>query len=113
MYQEQMLERRSFAYPPFTRMVIIYLKHRHADIVDALARDAAVRLRTHFGSRVLGPDEPPIARVQSLFIRRIILKLETQLPLSQVRKHLIAVRTELLAEHAYSSAQIFFDVDPL
>lgn len=113
MYQEQMLERRSFAYPPFTRMVIIYLKHRHADIVDALARDAAVRLRTHFGSRVLGPDEPPIARVQSLFIRRIILKLETQLPLPQVRKRLIAVRTELLAEHAYSSAQIFFDVDPL
>ena len=113
MYQEQMLERRSFAYPPFTRMVIIYLKHRHASVIDTLARDAAIRLHKHFGSRVLGPDEPPVARVQSLFIRRIILKLETALPLAKVRQTLLQTKTELLAEHAYSSAQIYFDVDPL
>lgn len=113
MYQEQMLERRSFSYPPFTRMVIVYMKHRHASVVDTLARDAAIRFRQHFGSRVLGPDEPPVARMQSLFIRRIILKLEPQLPLQQARQRLMGVRTDLLAEQAYSSAQIYFDVDPL
>ena len=113
MYQEQMTERRDFAYPPFTRMIIVYMKHRQASVIDTLARDATIRLRTHFGSRVLGPDEPPVARIHSLHIRRIILKLETTLPLAKVRQLLMQTRTELLAEHAYSSAQIYFDVDPL
>lgn len=113
MYQSQMLERRDFSYPPFTRMIILYMKHRHVSIVEDLARDAAQRLRSHFGSRVLGPDEPPIPRIQSLFIRRVILKIEHTMPLAQVRKILSQTRTDLLSEHAYSAAHIYFDVDPV
>ena len=113
MYQSQMLERRDFSYPPFTRMIILYMKHRHVSIVEDLARDATQRLRSHFGSRVLGPDEPPIPRIQSLFIRRVILKIEHTMPLAQVRKILSQTRTDLLSEHAYSAAHIYFDVDPV
>lgn len=113
MYQSQMLERRDFSYPPFTRMIILYMKHRHVSIVEDLARDAAQRLRSHFGSRVLGPDEPPIPRIQSLFIRRVILKIEHTMPLAQVRKILSQTRIDLLSEHAYSAAHIYFDVDPV
>ena len=113
MYQSQMLERREFSYPPFTRMIVLYIKHRHASTVDDLARDAAQRLRLHFGSRVLGPDEPPIPRVQSLFIRRVLLKLEHTMPLAQVRQILQQTRTALLSEHAYGAAHLYFDVDPV
>lgn len=113
MYQEQMTERRSFAYPPFARMVVIYFKHRQASIIDTMARDAAQRLRLQLGSRVLGPDEPPIARIQSLFIRRVILKLENTLPLSQVRSLLWQLKSDLLADSNYHGASVYFDVDPL
>ena len=113
LYQEQMVERREFSYPPFIRLVIVYFKHRHATTVDNLARDASLRLRKAFGTRVLGPDEPPVARIQSLFIRRILLKLENTIPLAKARQILMQTRSDLLAERAYGSAHIYFDVDPL
>ena len=113
MYTMQMTERRQFAYPPFVRLIMMYMKHRNFATIDALSRDATLRLRQHFGTRVLGPDEPPVARVHNMFIRRVIVKLESTLPLSQARHLMQQVRTDLLSQRHYSSATIYFDVDPL
>lgn len=112
-YHEQMLERREFGYPPFTRIIIVYFKHRSSTTVDALAREATLLLRRDFGTRVLGPDEPPISRIASLYIRRITLKLELSIPLSHARQLLLDARTTLLAQRFYASAHIYFDVDPM
>ena len=113
MYQEQMIERRNFSYPPFTRMIMVYFKHRNSATVDALSREAAMLLRNSFGTRILGPDDPPVPRIQSLFIRRIILKLEPAISLTHVRQCLWDTRAKLLTNHLYASAHIYFDVDPL
>ncbi len=113
MYQEQMLERREYAYPPFVRLFVIYVKHRTASTVETLAREVAIRLSRHFGTRVLGPDEPPVPRIQSLYIRRVIVKLEMAIPLAQARQIFMQTRSELLAERTYGSAHFYFDVDPL
>lgn len=113
MYQVQMQERRQFAYPPFLRIITIYIKHRHLSVVEMLARELTLNLRSSFGTRVLGPDEPPVGRVQSLYIRRVMLKVEANLPLPQVRSILLATRAELIAQSQYSSAHIYFDVDPM
>lgn len=112
-YREQMLERREFGYPPFTRMIIVYFKHRSSTTVDALVREATLLLRRDFGTRVLGPDEPPVSRIASLYIRRITLKLEPSIPLSRARQLLLDTRTTLLAQRFYASAHIYFDVDPM
>lgn len=113
MYTQQMLERRQFAFPPFVRLIIVYIKHRDAITIDILSRDATLRLQQLFGTRAMGPDEPPVARIQSLFIRRVVIKLEQTLPLSQARPLLQKVRADLLSQRQYSSASIYFDVDPL
>lgn len=113
MYLEQMSERRSFAYPPFTRLVFVYMRHRHQTDVELLAREAALRLRRVLGSRVLGPEEPPVARIAGQYLRRILLKLEPQLPLTQVKTLLQEVRQELLTIRTFTAAHIYFDVDPL
>jgi primosomal protein N' (replication factor Y) len=112
-YREQMLERREFAYPPFMQMIIVYVRHRRAADADLLARELTLRLRQLLGTRVLGPDEPPVARVQGLSIRRIILKLERNLPIARIKQNLLSMRTDLLAQKAFASGQILFDVDPL
>ena len=112
-YHDQMLERRQFAYPPFTRLVVVYVKHRQLSTVEALAREATVSLRQLLGTRVLGPDEPPVGRVHNLYIRRIMLKLENRLPISSIKEQLSNLRNQLLAQKPYASATIFFDVDPL
>lgn len=112
MYDDQLAERLLFRYPPYYRLVYIYMKHRQADLVDALAQQMATHLRTVFGERILGPDAPPVARVQTLFIRKIILKVETSAALSKVRQQLQLIRQAMLADSRFRSCVIYFDVDP-
>ena len=113
MYEEQMLERRQFSYPPFTRLVFVYLRHRHLSEVELLARETALRLRHLFGTRVLGPDEPPVGRIAGQYLRRMMIKLEPSLPLQQVKQRLWQTRQELLTMKTFTAAHIYFDVDPL
>lgn len=111
MYTEQMQERQLFHYPPFCRIVFIFIKHRDENVVEKLSTDFAVLLRQVFKERVLGPDTPPIGRVQLLHIRKLILKVELSAPMSAIRQRLIALQSQVLAQPAFRSAQIYYDVD--
>ncbi len=113
LYTQQMEERQMFTFPPFCRLIYVYMKHRQVDTLDRLAAEAGVRLRAVFGSRILGPDAPPVSRIQLLYIRKIVIKVEPGASLSLVRGHLLRIREELLAHPDYRSAQIYFDVDPV
>ncbi|MBQ8867895.1 MAG: primosomal protein N' [Bacteroidaceae bacterium] len=112
LYDDQLAERLLFRYPPYYRLMYIYMKHRQAEVVDTLAEEMATRLRTVFGERILGPDAPPIARVQTLFIRKVILKIETSASLAKVRQQLLLIRQQMLADPRFRSCIIYFDVDP-
>lgn len=77
----QLAERQMFHYPPYYRLIYVYLKNRNETLLDLMAQTMASKLRSVFGSRVLGPDKPPVARVQTLFIRKIIVKIEVNAPM--------------------------------
>lgn len=109
----QLAERELFHYPPFHRLIYVYLKHRDEQLLDEAARTMAARLRQHFGSRLLGPDKPPVARIQTLFIRKMMLKVEVTAPLSRARALLIEVQKEMLADPRYKSLLVYYDVDPM
>lgn len=113
MYTGQMEERRTFVYPPFCRLIYVYMKHTRADVLDRLAVDMGNRLRTVFGSRILGPDTPPVARVQLLYIRKIVLKVESGISLPKVREQLLLACRSLATLPDYRAARIYFDVDPM
>ena len=112
-YLQQMEERRLFQYPPFCRLIYVYLKHRKEDVVKDLAQQMSLRLRQVFGSRILGPDVPPVGRVQLLYIRKIVVKIELSASLVKVREQLRAVQQAMMVHEEFRSAQIYFDVDPM
>lgn len=111
MYRQQAEERELFHYPPFCRVVFVYLKHRNESVVESLAADMAALMRQVFGQRVLGPDTPPVGRVQLMHIRKLILKVELTAPMSAVRQRLLALQTQILSMKPYRAAQIYYDVD--
>ena len=111
-YCDQLAERRLFRYPPFVRLIYIYLKHRDEIVAEAAAAQLAALLRPHFGDALLGPDRPAVGRVQSLYIRKLVLKVDPALPLSGVRRTLLAARSALLALPNFRTVQLYFDVDP-
>ena len=113
LYRLLCAERQQFRYPPYYRLVYVYLKHRSDQQIEMAARELAFRLRQWFGNRVLGPDKPGIARVKSLSIRKLVLKLEPQLNMAEVRKYLALAQQHLLQDKRYASLQIYYDVDPL
>ena len=113
LYRDQMEEREAFHYPPFSRLVYITMKHRDPHVVTRLSNDAASLLRRQFGERVLGPDTPVVSRIQLLYLRRIILKIEVTASMADARRRLRQVQQYLLQQPAYKSAQIVYDVDPV
>ena len=93
-------------------MVYVYLKHRNAQLLDQMAETMATKLRVLFGSRVLGPDRPPVSKVQKMFIRKIMLKFEAAASHSRIRTLLMQVQQEMLANDKFKSLTVYYDVDP-
>lgn len=113
MVSGQLAERQLFRYPPYYRLVYVYLKHRNEQLLDVMAQTMAAKLRAVFGARVLGPDKPPVARIQTLFIRKIVLKIEVNAPMVRARQLLVQVQREMVAEDRFKSLIVYYDVDPM
>jgi primosomal protein N' (replication factor Y) len=112
-YLSLIAERQQFHYPPYYRLVYVYLKHKQDWVVDTAAAEMASRLRQWFGARLLGPDKPAVAKVKSLSIRKLVLKLELGINMGDVRKYLALAQQQMLQDKRYVSLQIYYDVDPL
>jgi primosomal protein N' (replication factor Y) len=111
MYEEQMQERSLFRYPPYCRIIYVYMKHRDERVLENLSRDYANLLKQIFGQRILGPDTPPIAKVQMMFIRKIIVKIELTASMAEARKRLREIQHYVTSLPQYKSALIYYDVD--
>lgn len=112
-YKDMLEERQEFNYPPYCKIVCLYLKHRNDHLVESAAYEMANRLRQWFGQRVLGPDKPSVAMVKQMNIRKVILKLENGLPLATARQYLRLAHNEMMKDKRYNTLQIYYDVDPL
>ena len=113
MYEGVTAERKEFHYPPFYRLVYVYLKHRDDNVVASAAATLAFKLRIWFGERVLGPDKPSVAKVKSLNIRKIMIKLENGIDIQKVRQYLRKAHSDILKDKRFNSLVIYYDVDPL
>ena len=106
-------ERKMFSYPPFYRLVYVFLRHRYEQVVETAAVELGSRLRQGLGERILGPDKPSIARVKNLYIRKIVIKLENGIDYQAVRQYLRSVQQQLLQDKRYAALQMYYDVDPM
>ena len=106
-------ERRNFRYPPFSHLIYVYMRNKDNRLLESAAMEMGARLRQWFGGRVLGPDKPAVAKVKTMNIRKIVLKLELGIDLASVRKYLRQAEQQMMQNKQYASLQIYFDVDPL
>ena len=112
IYHDQLEERELFRYPPFYRLVYVYLKHRKEDVLDQAAAVMAGFLRQGLGERVLGPDKPPVARIQTLYIKKMVIKVEQEASMKKVKDYLKQVQREVMADERFRSLIVYYDVDP-
>ena len=112
-YGELMDERLVFRYPPFYHIIAVYLKHKDNATVSAAADALAAVLRPWFNDRLLGPDKPAVAKVKTLNIRKMVLKLENGIDRAKVRLYLNKGKDIILQDKRFRTVGIYFDVDPL
>lgn len=111
-YAHELEERRAFSFPPFSRIINIYVKHREVGVVNTAANEFARNLRAIFGNRIVGPQEPPVSRVQSMYIRKIMLKMEPGVSMKRVKDLLREQYVQLVAKPTSRGIVVYYDVDP-
>ena len=112
LYYDQLAERQMFRYPPYYRLIYVYLKHRKESVLDMAADAMVTMLRSGLGDRVLGPDKPSVARIQTLYIKKMIVKVEQNASMTKVRDYLMAVQRSIVEDERFRSLIVYYDVDP-
>ena len=111
-YETEIESRRRLMYPPFSRIINIYLKNKDARQANEAALLFAATLRNTFGSRVLGPEPSIVSRVATWYLQSIMLKIESSASMTKV-KHILRTLYESLArDPRIKSSVIYYDVDP-
>jgi primosomal protein N' (replication factor Y) len=114
MAETQLEDRKRYGYPPFTRLIMIYMKGRYEDRLDAMVNQYVSQLRYTFGERVLGPEAPPISRVKNMYIRQVMLKVERDASTSEIRRLLNLIQSQLAQNiQEFSRIVFYYDVDPM
>ena len=112
MYEDELEERKQFNYPPFSRLIFINVKHKDANVLNVAAQTLAANLKGQLGKRVLGPEQPLIARVRNYYIKQIILKIERTAAMQKVKTVLLATIKDFNAQKEFRSVITQIDVDP-
>ena len=111
-FNEEIADRERFKYPPFTKIITIYMKHRDDNVLTEMSVRYSNMLRQVFAHRVLGPEAPMIARVQNLHIRQIVLKMENEASMSKVKNILRTIYENMLkVDSRMKSTILYYDVD--
>ena len=113
MFQMQTEERKLFKYPPYYRLIQIVLRHKNPNTLNLAAAKMAVDLRSVFVSRVLGPNIPAVSRIQNMYIKTILLKIEAEASAEKAKEILRQVADQVLADSRFKSLWVNLDVDPM
>lgn len=114
MAETQLADRKKYGYPPFTRLIAIYIKGRYEDRTQKLAQQYATVLRQVFGTRVLGPEQPGVSRLKNFYIQQILIKMERDASPAAVRQHLDQVYAAMSQQtDELKQMQFYYDVDPM
>ncbi|GAT62592.1 replication restart helicase PriA [Paludibacter jiangxiensis] len=113
MFATQMRERHDFRYPPYFRLINIIIRHKDAGVNNHAAALIADELKKLLGTRVLGPNNPPVGRIQNWYIKHILLKIENAASPDAVKEIIRNVVSGIQSDGRFKSLQVNYDVDPM
>ncbi|MBQ2413461.1 MAG: primosomal protein N', partial [Rikenellaceae bacterium] len=112
MVNAQLRDREAFHYPPYAHLINVTMRHRDPSTLREAARKLGEQLREVFGSRVLGPQSPPVDRINGVYILGFMIKVENSLSFSRARALLRKEIETIRRRKEWNTINIFCDVDP-
>ena len=112
-FKSQMEERHAFGYPPYSRIITAIIKGHEQNAVENASLLLRNLLTTAFGyDKVLGPDSPPVSKIQYQHIRRIIIKVSLGQTVDESRALLSNATEQLFSDQTVRGITVSFDADP-
>ncbi|MDR2466988.1 MAG: primosomal protein N' [Prevotellaceae bacterium] len=111
-FETQIVERLTFNYPPFCRLILVSLKHSNRELLQEAGAALKIALTKVFGANVAGPEPPPVGRVQNKYILCFRIKLKKDGAADSYKDFLRDAFARLRKEKKYSGLIVIADVDP-
>jgi len=111
MFERQASERQQFAYPPFYRLINISIKHKRIEVVETVANYYAKELKKLIKSKILGPEYPIVNRIQTYYIKNILMKIDKKGNLQRTKYIIKHIAEHIKKVDKFKSVQIIYDVD--
>ena len=112
LFSTQLRERKEYQYPPFFRLIRITLKSKDYHQVDQASQWLVNVLNLSLQGSVLGPVDPPIARVRNLYHKQLLVKFLDNASRNKVKEIVVSSLKSFEAIGAYRSIRVSIDVDP-
>ncbi len=113
-YDFEIAGRQHFFYPPFSRIVLITLRHKDKAVVAAGADQLAAYLRQDLKDYVVGPAAPVVARLRNQYHMEVMLKLPKEHGMGIRYKQVIRNHINMLQSiKQFKSIAIIANVDPV
>ncbi|MFP4555310.1 MAG: primosomal protein N' [Bacteroidales bacterium] len=113
LYQQQLVERKDFHYPPYYKIIRISVKHKDKKVLEVGAEQLSRNLRIKLKNRVLGPEEPIVNRIQNYYIMDILIKLERNINLPKAKQYIQQEINSLKEHKPFRGLLTLPDVDPV
>ncbi len=113
-YDFELEGRKKFAYPPFTKLIQVVVKHRDKQQADAAIRFICDSLQPSYGNYLVGPAAPSVERVRNQYLMELLLKLPREARvIKQVKQALLDIEVKMKQLQGLKNAVVVLDVDPL
>lgn len=113
-FLQEMVDRKTFFYPPFVKIIKLTVKHKEAKIAEQAAKHLSNLLENIPVKKIiLGPEKSLIAKIKNLFLYEILIKLDKtgNSPTLFKQEQYLKIE-ELYAKTGFKAVRIVVDVDP-
>lgn len=113
-FDQEIMERQRFAYPPFARMIQITFKHREAKVVFAAAKYFSDQFRANIQVPMAGPAVPYVPRIRNMYLADLLLKVPRSGNILAAVKRAIELCSQAMKKQkGMSTVRVNVDVDPM
>jgi primosomal protein N' (replication factor Y) (superfamily II helicase) len=112
-YENEIIDRDKYNYPPFARLIKITLRNRDKKLGQEAINYMANILREDLSDfRVLGPQEPVINKIRDKYLMELFIKIEGKYNIQAVKEIIYRAQLELIQEKKFKTIEVIFNVDP-
>jgi primosomal protein N' (replication factor Y) len=112
LYDFELVNRKEFAYPPYSRIIHITLKHKMKEVVDEAANKLGEAMQKELRNFIVGPAAPVVGRIRNQYLMELLIKLPLDSKQIQQYKKIIRHHFNLiLTEKRFASVTMIADVD--